>query len=892
MESELCSQWQRAGGPRPRMARWKSENKIALLLSHLTDLLATCIAQQEDIHNLDDAVQTHNQVFDQVSSRLQQLEQTVAAPVASSSNTSDRLEALEIDVGSLKDGVQLQQTATQQLEQRICTAATHSISEPCETTSKFDSLRLDEHRPDSMVPQVRPQVAAPPRQRTQASRVLILPVGGRVPGMVGQSLVQVRSGSCRLVHQDQSDDLKAVWHKRCQIEPPEIKAMDKLMTFEQGTLPSIDWIAKYQRLTSIPDIQMCFKVVKHYFHSRSCSAMGNTLTHVKDTLTTTAELFNKVAQIIIMNKEAKNLHLLSAPGPSRDQHRPKVVVVVAATLTDQSSEVVSANEGDRLAATQDGGRLGKGRGRGKTKTNTASIPGPDTTAPAPWSHYDLSEQAYKAHTRSRYYAEKGEASDAKPQISVGPLEAELRPQEKKLRQQAQAIESLKGEAKAYVRTHPASTLYLGSQDQRALRLWGYSQLHISQGSQQVALRSEAAYLTFPNFKEDGAFAIIVGQEAAHIECGLRRRSRTPRDRRHKSRSPSARRRRVESESPRRFSRPLWEQRWNDFPPPGNRVWFTADLKEEIFKLRREMDKVLKTLEQLTLKLGEKKIAPPDKEDTAKKAELTPNALKSIIDKALKPTETNQGGQNQAGPSAAGQKKAVAKDKVEKMVSEVQKDVNDLKLLKYDLVAVKGTLQKINEPTCTCTPIVSSSVHPNGYAGTMAGLPASVHGSRSIPSRSMPSKSAPNRSTLGRIIPPHPKKGRTKIKRKVSAAKSKAKRSINFGVEPMTDTQLLRLHYMDRKDLYKMHDIRYKDKPQAISASRQVPGLIAYKGRDFNRDSDLETRITPDPDNIRVSNTTDDDTHEDNYESPSSGSSGSDEYDSSDTSSSAEDLSGR
>ncbi|GBG77253.1 hypothetical protein CBR_g23581 [Chara braunii] len=77
----------------------ESENKIALLLSHLTDLLATCIPQQEDIHNLDD-------VMTPVHSRLRQLEQRpVTAPDANFSNTSDRLEALEMDVGSLKDGL-------------------------------------------------------------------------------------------------------------------------------------------------------------------------------------------------------------------------------------------------------------------------------------------------------------------------------------------------------------------------------------------------------------------------------------------------------------------------------------------------------------------------------------------------------------------------------------------------------------------------------------------------------------------------------------------------------------------------------------------------------------------------------------------------------------------
>ncbi|GBG65472.1 hypothetical protein CBR_g51067 [Chara braunii] len=186
------------------------------------------------------------------------------------------------------------------------------------------------------------------------------------------------------------EDLKAAWHKRFQVEPPEIKAMDKLLYFEQGTLPSVDWIAEYQRLTSVPDLQIGFKAIKHYFISRSCLALGNALTHVEETLTTTTELFDKTAQIIVTNKEAKNLGRSVATGPSRDQHRPKVVVVAAASPTDQSSEAVPANEGDRLAAARDGGRPGKGRGRDKMKTNTTFIPGPGAAASAPWTHYGQS----------------------------------------------------------------------------------------------------------------------------------------------------------------------------------------------------------------------------------------------------------------------------------------------------------------------------------------------------------------------------------------------------------------------------------------------------------------------------------------------------------------------
>ncbi|GBG84562.1 hypothetical protein CBR_g38844 [Chara braunii] len=289
----------------------ESESKIALLLSHLTDLLATCVAQQKDIHNLDNSVQHHKRAFDSLNSRFQQLQQAVAAPAAGSSNTSDRLNALEIDMGTVKDGMQIQHTTVQQLEQRICTAAANPSSA--------------------------------------------------------------------------EQNLKAAWHKRFQVEPPEIKAMDKLLKFEQGTLPSVDWIAEYQRSTSVPDLQMGFKAIKHYFISRSSPTLSNVLTHVDETLTTTTKLFD--AQIIVTNKEAKNLGRSSAAGPSRDQHRHKVAVVAAAMPPDQSySEAVSANEGDRFAAARDGGRAGRGRGRGRGKTNTTLIPGPGAAAPAPCSN--------------------------------------------------------------------------------------------------------------------------------------------------------------------------------------------------------------------------------------------------------------------------------------------------------------------------------------------------------------------------------------------------------------------------------------------------------------------------------------------------------------------------
>ncbi|GBG70877.1 hypothetical protein CBR_g8177 [Chara braunii] len=372
----------------PMAGEWRSEaennqledsaNKIALLLSHLTDLLATCITQQVEILGLDNSVA-------QLQDCLQRVEQRpVAAADAGSSNTADRLTALEMHVGSLQDGAQLQQTVTQQLQQRVCTTATTSSPEPRETAPKFegqeifhDSIKTD---PIPWFRKFELMLQLHNVKENKHHAYLYSRSWGACQAWLDNLLSKYGVVAADLHTMISWDDLKAAWHKRFQVEPPEIKVMDKLMVFEQGMLPSTDWIAEYQRLTSVPDIQMGFKAVRHYFISRSCPALSNALTHVEDTLTTTTELFDKAAQIIVTNKEVKNLRS-SALGPSGNQHRPRVAVVVAAAPLDQSSEAASASEGDKFAAAREGGRPGRGRG---------CLPGPQCVALSAHLHTCLS----------------------------------------------------------------------------------------------------------------------------------------------------------------------------------------------------------------------------------------------------------------------------------------------------------------------------------------------------------------------------------------------------------------------------------------------------------------------------------------------------------------------
>ncbi|GBG77228.1 hypothetical protein CBR_g23555 [Chara braunii] len=203
--------------------------------------------------------------------------------------------------------VNLQQNATQQLEQRICTAATHSRSEPRETTSKFDDQEIfyDSTKTDPILWFRKFELKLQLHYVSEHKHHMYVysRSGGTCQAWLDNLLSKYGVVVVDLHTKISWDDLQAARYKRFQVELSEIKAMDKLMTFEQGALPSVDWIADYQRLTSVPYIQMGFKAIKHYFISRSCPMLGNALTHVKDTLTTPVELFDKAVQIIVTNEE-------------------------------------------------------------------------------------------------------------------------------------------------------------------------------------------------------------------------------------------------------------------------------------------------------------------------------------------------------------------------------------------------------------------------------------------------------------------------------------------------------------------------------------------------------------------------------------------------------------
>ncbi|GBG72945.1 hypothetical protein CBR_g12666 [Chara braunii] len=113
---------------------------LATTIEHVSDLVATCAAQQEDILCMDTLARKQIRVIDELLDRVRRLEQQLAtATPAGPSNLADRINVLEIDVETLKDGAL---TTSQRIDQQICVAAASPTATNRESIPKFDGLPI------------------------------------------------------------------------------------------------------------------------------------------------------------------------------------------------------------------------------------------------------------------------------------------------------------------------------------------------------------------------------------------------------------------------------------------------------------------------------------------------------------------------------------------------------------------------------------------------------------------------------------------------------------------------------------------------------------------------------------------------------------------------------
>ncbi|GBG70242.1 hypothetical protein CBR_g6370 [Chara braunii] len=141
----LATEWDTLANLKEEGA-FETVQKFSKVIKRIVDLVATSMAQQEDILTLDNNVQ-------KLTTRVHTLEQRpVAGTAVGPSNIPDRVNTLEIDVGTLKDGAQQQHATNQQLEQEIRAEAASLASSSSKRLPKFDGIPVfcDTSKTDSI----------------------------------------------------------------------------------------------------------------------------------------------------------------------------------------------------------------------------------------------------------------------------------------------------------------------------------------------------------------------------------------------------------------------------------------------------------------------------------------------------------------------------------------------------------------------------------------------------------------------------------------------------------------------------------------------------------------------------------------------------------------------
>ncbi|GBG84010.1 hypothetical protein CBR_g37884 [Chara braunii] len=332
----------------------ETDKGLSAVVQIFHDLMATCALQHEEILHL-------QQTVDQMFVRLQALEkQPVAAAAAGPSNLATRVQVLEDDVNNIKrvhqDFRTSQQATNLQLETQVQAAATVTpTAASSRRPPKLDDLPVfcDQSKTDP-IPwwrQFTLRLDMHHVLNNDRHACLYHRSGGACQAWLDNILtshgVAVSELHTKLTWQELTD----AWHKRFQVEPPDLQAMEKLNKLHQNSLLSQDWITEFQRLASTPDLPLAFRGIKHLFIMRSCPALQNALTQIAETLNTSDKLFSTASRIILRNVEARNAVRSSATS-SNNQPKPKVACITETSPTS-STEAATPNEGDVLAASRD-----------------------------------------------------------------------------------------------------------------------------------------------------------------------------------------------------------------------------------------------------------------------------------------------------------------------------------------------------------------------------------------------------------------------------------------------------------------------------------------------------------------------------------------------------------
>ncbi|GBG85564.1 hypothetical protein CBR_g40202 [Chara braunii] len=125
------------------------------------------------------------------------------------------------------------------------------------------------------------------------------------------------------------------------------------------------------------------------------------------------------------------------------------------------------------------------------------------------------------------------------------------------------------------------------------------------------------------------------------------------------------------------------------PAPGNRVWFTVDLSDEMYALRRELYRLRKRVDKLSDEFRAQATKKPA-------GAITADMLKQAVDKAVLGAMSESGKKIDVGRD---QSKRIAKAKTDEAarMATLKRQLEDMKELRYDLANLQGQINAYKSP---------------------------------------------------------------------------------------------------------------------------------------------------------------------------------------------------
>ncbi|GBG85577.1 hypothetical protein CBR_g40215 [Chara braunii] len=185
-----------------------------------------------------------------------------------------------------------------------------------------------------------------------------------------------------------------LWKKRFIVDDAPALAINRLFTMSQGNTATRDWLTEWQKIATVPNLDLPFMHLRREFYNRLCAALSQTLGD-REQYSTFAEIIDKAREIIKINRSAAH---------EKSTWQPTYVEKVRTGPRQQHFAAVQSDSGDNLAATpasSDGDQVAavqprsnnKSRNNGKAKS--ASQAGNAQPVQIPWVKFGLTEAEYK-----------------------------------------------------------------------------------------------------------------------------------------------------------------------------------------------------------------------------------------------------------------------------------------------------------------------------------------------------------------------------------------------------------------------------------------------------------------------------------------------------------------